>query len=165
MNVQEQAWKNYADKSPLVLQFDSLKGFHIINPITIVETKYRRSTNEQMGLVKNEHVIEIRNGNKSVESAFSLGMVAADSPQANRVRHLSGAEKIEAMRKFFNDKANEAQLGLLFDNPSQGIGALVIAMNTGKFIVVKQAKEEKPAKKEKPVKKVKPAKEVKRKKK
>ncbi|MBN2152616.1 MAG: hypothetical protein JW839_14275 [Candidatus Lokiarchaeota archaeon] len=138
--MQAQDWKDYADASPLALKFELSKALKNIEPIIILETKYRRTLNEQMGLVKLEHVIEIRHGNKSTEHPLSLGMVAAESPQLKRVKHLSSAEKIEATRKFFIDKANEERLGQLLGVPKQGIVELVTAINTGKFIIVKEAK-------------------------
>ncbi len=165
MSTEEQGWKEYADSSPLILKFELKKTLKDVMPITILETKYRRTVNEQMGgLVKLEHAIEIRHGKNSAEHAFSMGMVAADSPQASRVKHLSSAEKIEATRKFCIDKANEERLGHLFGVSKQGIVELVTAISTGKVSVVKEAKST-PVKEAKgtPAKKAKsaPVKEVK----
>nr|MDO8086071.1 hypothetical protein [Candidatus Sigynarchaeum springense] len=140
MSPQDQGWKDYTDSSPLVLKFDLKKGSKDIKPITILETKFKRTTNEQMGLVKPEYVIEIRHETNSIEHAFGLGMVAADSPQAKHVKHLSNAEKIDATRKFFIDKANEERLGQLFGASKQGIADIVTAINSGKFTIVKEEK-------------------------
>ncbi len=140
MSSQEQGWKEFADPSPLVLKFDLKKGSKDIKPITILETKFKRTVNEQMGLVKPEYAIEIRHEKNSFEHTFGLGMVAADSPQAKHVKHLSSAEKIEATRKFFIDKANEERLGQLFGASKQGIAEIVTAIGTGKFAIVKEEK-------------------------
>ncbi|MEX2683530.1 MAG: hypothetical protein Q6373_018280 [Candidatus Sigynarchaeota archaeon] len=140
MSSQEQGWKEYADPSPLVLKFDLKKGSKDIKPVMIVETKYRKKINEQMGLVKPEYVIEIRHEKNSLEHAFGLGMVSADSPQAKHVKHLSSAEKIEATRKFFIDKTNDERLGQLFGASKQGIAEIVTSINTGKFTIVKEEK-------------------------
>jgi hypothetical protein len=103
----------------------------------IVEVQYRKTINEQMGMVKIEHVIEIRHGKKSARFVYSHGMVAQDSPQAKRIKHLSITEKTEAMHRSLNDPANEQQFEQLFAMPSRDIKDFIANVNAGKFTIVK----------------------------
>ena len=137
MSTIEQAWKLYDDASPLVLKLDVKKGFPAIKQVTIKEMKYRKTLIEQMGLVKIEHVIEIRLGKKSVQFVFGQGMVSPASPQAKRIKHLSSSEKIEATRRFTSNPTNETQLEHLFGIPQQNVAELIACMNMGKFNIVK----------------------------
>ena len=137
MSTIEQAWKLYDDASPLVLHIDAKKGFPAIKQVTIKEMKYRKTLIEQMGLVKIEHVIEIRLGKKSAQFVFGQGMVSPSSPQAKRIKHLSSTEKIEATRRFSSNPANEKQIEQLFGLPQQNVAELIACMNTGKFSIVK----------------------------
>jgi len=165
MSTDEQAWKPYEDPSPLVMNLENKKLFKSTMQITVKEMKYRKILNEQMGLAKIEKMIEVCCGDKAAEFMFNQGMVAPDSPAAKHIKHLTNTEKIEAMRRFFNDAANGEHIAQVFDIPRQSITELVAFMNAGKFSIVKEVKPVKTAKPaktpaEKPAKTTKPAKKV-----
>jgi hypothetical protein len=137
MSTNDDGWKDYADPTPLLLNFGTKKGMPAIKQLVIVEVQYRKTINERMGTVKVEYVIEIRHGKKSARFVHSHGMVALDSPQAKRIKHLSNAEKTEAMHRSLNDPANEQQFEQLFAMSSRDLKDFITAVNAGKFTVVK----------------------------
>ncbi len=137
MSANDDGWKEYADSAPLLLNFGMKKGMPAIKQLVIVEVQYRKSINEQMGTVKIEHVIEIRNGKKSARFVHSHGMVALDSPQAKRIKHMANAEKIEAMRRSLNDQANEQRFEQVLGMSSGNLKDFVATVNAGKFTIVK----------------------------
>jgi hypothetical protein len=137
MSTKDEGWKDYADPTPLLLNFGTKKGVPAVKQLVIVEAQYRKTINEQMGTVKIEYMIEIRNGKKSARFVHSHGMVALDSPQAKRIKHLSNAEKTDGMHRSLNDTANEQRFEQLLGMSSQDLKDFVATVNAGKFTIVK----------------------------
>lgn len=137
MSENDDGWKDYADSTPVTLNFGIKKGGSAIKQLVIKEAQYRKTINEQMGIVKIEHVIEIRNGKKSARFVFSHGTVALGSPQAKRIKHLSNTEKIEAMHRTLNDPANEQEFERLFAMSPDDIKGFIASVNAGKFTIEK----------------------------
>jgi len=133
----DEGWKEYADATPILLNFDTKKGMPAIKQLVIKEVQYRKTVNEQMGMVKIEHVIEIRHGKRSARFGYSPGMVALNSPQVKRIKHLTSTEKIEAMHRSLNDPANEQQFEYLFAMSSNDIKNFIASVNEGKFTIGK----------------------------
>jgi hypothetical protein len=137
MGTKDDGWKDYADPTPLVVTFDARKGAQSIKQLEVKEVQYRKTVIEQMGMAKVEHVIEIRHGKKAARFVYSHGMVALDSPQAKRIKHLSTTEKTDAMHRSLNDPASEPQFDQLLAMPSQDFKNFVATVNAGNFTIVK----------------------------
>src|SRR5271157_4536481 len=137
MSKKDDGWKDHADTIPVILNFAMKKGMPAIKHLVIKEVQYRKTINEQMGMVKIEHVIEIRHGKRSARFVYSHGMVALDSPQAKRIKHLTSTEKIEAMHRSLNDPANEQHFEHLFAMSSNDIKEFIATVNAGKFTIGK----------------------------
>ena len=137
MSKKDDGWKDYADATPVRLNFDTKKGMPAIKQLVIKEAQYRKTINEQMGMVKIEHVIEIRHGKKSARFVCSHGMVVLNSPQAKHIKHLTSTEKIEAMHRSLNDPANEQHFEHLFAMSSKNIKDFIANVNGGKFTIGK----------------------------
>ncbi len=108
-----------------------------IKRLVIVEVQYRKTVNEQMGMVKIEHVIEVRNGKKSARFVYSHGMVALGSQQAKCIKHLLNAEKTEAMHRSLNDADSERRFEQLLGMSSQDLKDFVATVNAGNFTIAK----------------------------
>jgi hypothetical protein len=137
MSTNEEGWKEYADAAPIILDFGKNNGIPGITHLIIKEVQYRKTIIEQMGMVKIEHVIEVRLGKKSVRFVYNRGMVAMDSPQAKRIKHLSGTEKVEAMHRSLNDPANKQQFGHVLALAAPELETFITSVNAGKFTIVK----------------------------
>jgi hypothetical protein len=137
MSTNDDGWKDYADPAPLLLDFGTKKGMQAIKRLVIAEVQYRKTINEQMGMVKIEHVIEVRHGKKSARFVYSHGMVALGSPQAKCIKHLLNAEKTEAMHRSLNDPVSEQRFGQLLGMSSQDLKDFVATVNAGKFTIAK----------------------------
>jgi len=122
---------------PASLEVRRQEGTTPIKQLVVKEVQYRKTVIEQMGMAKIEHVIEIRHGKKLARFTCSHGMVALDSPQAKRIKHLSNTEKTEAMHRSMNDPTSEQQFEQLFAMPSREFKEFVTIVNAGKYTIVK----------------------------